>query len=423
MMNHLSREWRFMFQQRYVVVLLLCSFLVSTFSIATGLTEVSEQRQTIERLKKADKIDRAEVQSKYDDPGMLAYYSFHLTYSEPSNLAFAALGERDTYPWKHRIRMLALEGQIYESDAQNAELAQAGKIDFAFVISALSPLLIILLFHDLFANERNGGRYDLLISTTRSSYAFWGARITVRVVALYLALLLPFYCGAYLSDASLFDVFQISFWCSVYFIFWVLLSVFWGRRSTSAPKVASRLIGIWVLFAFIIPILGNLLVNQLVNSPKGSEILLTQREAVNDAWDLPVETTMNAFIATHPNYEAHTEVGNSFEWKWYYAFQQVGDQVAAPLSQDYRKAGIKKHRLAGYVAFLSPPMFIQKRLSRLADTDAIAAIEYESQIRRFHHSLRLSYYPWLFSVEPFDKSLLNRLPTYEQSIKGPQELN
>ena len=139
--KQIGREWRFMLRQRYVLILLLCSFLVSGFAVFTGLAEVAQQQQTIERLKLADVRDRLEAQAKYNDPGSLAYYSFHLTYSEPSSLAFAALGERDVYPWKHRVRMLALEGQIYESDSQNAELAQAGKIDFVFVISALAPFL------------------------------------------------------------------------------------------------------------------------------------------------------------------------------------------------------------------------------------------------------------------------------------------
>ena len=154
LITQLTREWGFLLRQKYLVVLLLCSFVLSGFAIYSGLSEVSAQQQTIERLKAADQSDRAKVQQKQDDPGMLAYYSFHLTYSQPSNLAFAALGERDIFPWKHRINLLAIEGQIYESDAQNAELAQTGKIDFVFVISALAPLVIILLFHDLFANER-----------------------------------------------------------------------------------------------------------------------------------------------------------------------------------------------------------------------------------------------------------------------------
>ena len=128
LITQLMREWGFLLRQKYVVVLLLCSLVLSGFAIYSGLSEVSAQQQTIERLKVADQSDRAKVQKKQSDAGMLAYYSFHLTYSQPSNLAFAALGERDIFPWKHRINLLALEGQIYESDAQNAELAQAGTI-------------------------------------------------------------------------------------------------------------------------------------------------------------------------------------------------------------------------------------------------------------------------------------------------------
>ncbi|MCW9016083.1 MAG: ABC transporter permease, partial [Kangiellaceae bacterium] len=345
MSSHLIREWRFMLRQSYVVVLLLCGFIVSSFSVITGLSEIDAQKQTIERLKQADEIDRAEAQAKHEDPGSLAYYSFHLTYSEPSDLAFAALGDRDIYPWKHRIRMLALEGQIYESDAQNPELAQAGKIDFAFVISALSPLLLILLFHDLFASERTSGRYDLLVTTTESPYALWGARVAARLIAIFISLILPFYVGALISDTAIGDVLLLSLWCLIYFAFWITLSLFVGKKVTSAPRVASVLIGFWALFTFVIPILGDLAINQSVHSPQGSDILLTQREAVNDAWDLPVETTMDAFVATHPEYKDFTEVKGGFEWKWYYAFQQVGDQVTGLLSKDYRDAGLKKHEL------------------------------------------------------------------------------
>ncbi|WP_158972707.1 DUF3526 domain-containing protein [Paraglaciecola sp. L3A3] len=418
----IRREWRFMLRQRYVVVLLLCSFLISAFAVITGLSEVSAQRQTIERLKQADNVDRIEAQAKYDDPGYLAYYSFHLTYSEPSNLAFAALGERDIYPWKHRIKMLALEGQIYESDAQNPELAQTGKMDFAFVISALSPLFLILLFHDLIANERTNGRHDFLVTTAKSSYALWGARAAVRFMAIFSCLLLPFYIGALVSGTTITNVLLVSLWCAIYFAFWTALSLYLGKKASSAPRIASGLIGLWALFAFVIPILGNLAINQNVHSPKGSDILLTQREAVNDAWDLPVKTTMDAFSVTHPDYSDYQKNEEGFDWAWYYAFQQVGDQVAAPLSIEYRDATFKKHQLAGYIAMLSPPMLILKLITSLAETDALAAYKYEQKIRDFHHSLRVFYYPWLFNPDAFDKTYLNRLPRFEHTQQNNPKL-
>lgn len=385
----LSREWRFMLRQKYILVLLACTLLISGFSVFSGLNEIAQQQQTIARLKVADTQDRAAAQAKHHDVGSIAYYSFHLTYSMPTDLAFAALGERDIFPWKHRIKVLALEGQIYESDTQNPELAQGGKIDFVFVLSALSPLLVILLFHDLFASERTAGRHDLLLTTAKSPWALWGARSATRFICLLFCLMLPFYIGAWLSGTNLGHVVLVSLYSLIYLGFWTLISLYWGKKASSAPRVASGLIGVWVLFAFIIPILGDLAINNSVHSPKGGDILLTQREAVNDAWDIPKKVTMDKFTDTYPEWKDHVAMQNMFEWKWYFAFQQVGDQSAASLSQAYREAAQKKYELAGYASLLSPPLLLQRLLTRLADTDAVAAFQYEQQIRDFHQQLRL----------------------------------
>ncbi|BED89173.1 ABC transporter permease [Pseudoalteromonas sp. MM1] len=418
LITQLTREWGFLLRQKYLVVLLLCSFILSGFAIYSGLSEVSAQQQTIERLKVADQSDRAKVQQKQSDAGMLAYYSFHLTYSQPSNLAFAALGERDIFPWKHRINLLALEGQIYESDAQNAELAQAGKIDFVFVISALAPLVIILLFHDLFANERTSGRHDLLVTTAKSYFALWGARITVRFVAVIVCLMLPFFVGAVIAGASGFEVAYVSLLCIAYLGFWTALSVWWGKNATSAPRVASGLIGLWVLFAFIIPILGDLAINKSVHSPKGGDIMLTQREAVNDAWDLPKSATMQPFVKEFPEFAPYIDMSSEFEWKWYYAFQQMGDLKAAELSKAYRDAAAKKYELAGFVSWISPPLLLQRNLTRAANTDSIAAYQYEQQIRDYHKQLREFYYPWLFYKGDPTKAALENMPRFESTTQS-----
>ncbi|MFU2509717.1 DUF3526 domain-containing protein [Pseudoalteromonas sp. ASV78] len=418
LMTQLVREWRFLLRQKYLLVLLVCSFVLSGFAINSGLSEIQDQQHTIERLQTADKADRIKVQQKYDDLGMMAYYSFHLTYSQPSDLAFAALGERDIFPWKHRINLLALEGQIYESDTQNAELAQAGKIDFVFVISALAPLVIILLFHDLFANERTSGRHDLLVTTAKSYFALWGARITVRFVACALCLMLPFFIGAFLAGTGLFEVGYVTLLCIIYLGFWTALSVWWGKNATSAPRVASSLIGLWVLFAFIIPILGDLAINKAVHAPKGGDIVLAQREAVNAAWDIPKSTTLNAFAKEYPEFAPYTDMSSEFEWKWYYAFQQMGDVKAAELSKAYRDAAKQKYQLAGLVSWLSPPLLLQRSLTNIAETDAPAAYKYEQQIRDFHQQLREFYYPWLFYKGNSTKDTLKAMPSYKDTARA-----
>ncbi|WP_240920036.1 DUF3526 domain-containing protein [Paraglaciecola sp. 20A4] len=406
------REWRFMLRQRDVVMLLLCSLLLSGFAITSGINEVDNQRSTIERLLKADALDGKDVLNSHADYGSVAYYRFHLTYSEPSALAFAALGERDIYPWKHRIRMLALEGQIYESDTANAELAQTGKFDFVFVISALAPLLVILLFHDLFANERANGRYDLLLSTARSPLSLWGPRSLVRFVSLFVILLLPFWFGAFMQDVGLSDTALISLWCGLYLLLWAGLSIWWGRNATSSPRVASGLIGIWVLLTFVIPTAGDVIINQSMESVDGGDIVLAQREAVNAAWDKPIEATMGPFTQSYPQWKGYVDMQSLFEWKWFYAFQQMGDESTAELSLAYRKAASKKYEVAGYVSMLALPHLLQRKMTRLAQTDAIAAFEYERQVRDFHRRLRHFYYPLLFKNEVFSVEKLADTPEF-----------
>ena len=169
----ICRETRFVLRKNSVALVLLVGFLLALFSVWTGSVEVAQQHATIERMQKADELDQAGVAQRYDEAGLLAYYTFHLTYAPPSALAFAAAGVRDVYPWKHRIRMLALEGQIHESDTQNPELAMVGRIDFSFVIAVIAPLLLILLLHDLRASERAAGRLDFLSITARTGYSLW----------------------------------------------------------------------------------------------------------------------------------------------------------------------------------------------------------------------------------------------------------
>ena len=120
-MDSLIRELRFALRDPVVVLTLTVGALLSVFTVFSGLKEVGAERVQIERVKQMVDEDRAYALADQSDAGSAAYYAFHFTYAPPSGLAFAARGVRDDLPWKHRIRMLALEGQIYETDAGNPE--------------------------------------------------------------------------------------------------------------------------------------------------------------------------------------------------------------------------------------------------------------------------------------------------------------
>ncbi|MEM7768070.1 MAG: DUF3526 domain-containing protein [Pseudomonadota bacterium] len=412
-MSALRRELWFLWRDRAAKVWIAIAFLAASLAVLFGLNEVSAQRATIERLKVADQVERTVAIEEYRDWGSAAYYTFHLTYDPPSDFAFAALGQRDAAPWKHRVRMLALEGQIYETDAANPDFALIGRFDFAFVAAMISPLLLILLLHDIRASERANGRFELLSATSANGTGLWFSRAGWRVGALALALLIPLWAGSAMSGASTGVMALASGAVVLHLIVWWFVAAWINGRNWTAPVNLTALFGLWLAIAVVTPAAINAGVDAAVPVPRGGDIMLTQREAVNDAWDLPVSATMDPFLERHPAWAPYGEIEGTFEWKWYYAFQQVGDQTVEPLSIAYREGRETRDQLAAALSWLSPPAKLERALQSFANTDVQAVSAYEDRVRAFHAELRAYYYPNMFPEEPFTDAALAPRPDFE----------
>jgi ABC-2 type transport system permease protein len=413
------REFQFLTKQRNLQFLFVVVFVLSIFSVWTGVAEIHSQQSTIDRLLEKDMTDRASVQGHQSSYGSAAYYSFHLTYSEPNPLAFAAMGHRDIYPWKHRVRMLALEGQIYEADAANPELSFLGRFDFAFLVSTLIPLFVILLLHDIRSHEREAGRLDLLVVTAKNQNKIWLARASVLMVLLSLALLIPFVLAALYLQTDIKATALMVMVTITHVIFWAVITLRLGAISTqrlhSSARIVSVLLGIWLLATVVLPVISDALIKKTITGPNGGEVVLVQREAVNSAWDLPFSATWDPFVKSHPEWKDKTHMDALFEWKWYYAFQQMGDEMTAELSQRFRESIIRRDQAAGIVAYFSPPMLSQRLMTKLAYTDISAALAYEQNVRDFHQSLRDFYYPLMFNKVEFSLETLKQVPQFKSN--------
>ena len=406
------RETRFMLRDRAAIVWLALTFALSVAAVSFGIAEVREQRATIAVLIDEDAADRANAIAGQSDWGGAAYYAFHLTYAPPSEFAFAALGQRDASPWLHRVRMLALEGQIHEADTRNADFGLVGRFDFAFLAATVAPLLLILLLYDLRGGERVAGRHDLLLATAGRERAVWGPRAGVRFAALALALLVPFWGGAAIEGAGADVVARASAMVLAMLGVWWLIADRIGRINTAPATILTVLIGVWLSLSLLLPALSGAVIDARHPVPDGGDILLLQRESVNGAWDIPKEATMQPFLESHPQWAEYGDVGPAFSWKWYFAFQQVGDQTAEPLSQQYRAGRLARDAAAGRAALFSPASLVERYFQHLAGTDAAAMIAYEDEVRAYHARLRAFHYPLLFRDPPYDPALLEMAPAF-----------
>ena len=194
---------------------------------------------------------------------------------------------------------------------------------------------------------------------------------------------------------------------------WAGASLWLADRVHAASTVAAALVGLWTATTLAVPPIGKALAERLNPVPDGGTMLLAARETVNDAWDLPKAATMTPFLERHPEWAADARVERPFEWKWYYAFQQMGDETAAQISGEFRGAIAERDRLAGRLAWLSPSVAVQRGLEALAETDVEATLRHDARIRAYHAELRRAWYPLLFEEPSFDRARLEALPEFD----------
>lgn len=416
MMSLWRHELRLFLRQRVALPALLLMALLASAAVAAGLSEIARQHDTIARIQPQQAEDVAAIAkwvSKEGDAGNAAYYTFHATWDAPSTLAFAAIGQRDIAPYILRVRALGLEGQLYESENYNAELALPGRFDWAFVLTYLAPLFLIVLLHDLKSGEREAGRMGLLSAMARQESALWRRRIALRLGLLFAALMLPFLMGAIISSTGAIQVSAVLLMTAAYLLFWMLVVMLIWRWQLSSVANAAALAASWLVLTLILPALAHLAINSAIPVGQGVELTLAQREAVHDGWDKPKDETMQAFFKAHPEWKETKPVEGGFHWKWYYAFQHVGDLAVTDKMQSYR-AGLKaRDHWTKRVGYILPAVSVQSLIHRIAETDLTAQLAYQDRIRMFHKRLREYYYPYVFNEEPFREGDFSNAPQWK----------
>ena len=407
------REFRFLLRQTASLIALGLLFALSATSLSLGRAEIVRQQSSIERMRAMDVAERAVLVDSSTDYGTAAYYSFYATWNDPSELAFTALGQRDVAPYMLRVRLLALEGQIYETDSLNPELGLSGRFDYEFVIAFLLPLFVVFLLYDIISSERESGRLPLLTATVGSAAQLWVPRAGVRVFAALICTLLPFWVLAAIDGVGMRPSASVSLIVTGQVAFWAALTLWFARSPRPSSAIAAMLVTVWLVLSLLVPLVAKSLIDRASPVVEGADVALVQREAVNDAWDLPKAATMDRFFEVHPEWSQTAPVIEPFHWKWYFAFQHVGDMTAEELSTAYRRSIAERDRLSGLAALLSPAVAVQRTMQQAAKTDVAAALEYDRRIRDYHASLRQFYYPLVFNERPFNTEYLSEAPSFD----------
>lgn len=419
MMRWLAHEWRLVRRSRLCLSALVLLALLSAVSLWSGAREAARQQADIARLAPLQEQDVQAVARRFaqgGDAGYAAYYTFYGTQDPPSGAAFLALGLRDVAPYVLRVRSLGLQAQLYEGETFNPELALAGRFDFAFVLIYLAPLFIIALLHDLVSGERQAGRLRMLLAMPGAGTRLWLRRAGLRTLLAIAAMALPLLLAAAvlpIGPAALAGVLAVLV---AYAAFWCAVCVLVAARPWSSTAHATALMGCWVVLTLVLPTLAQMAITRGIPVDQGVDLMLAQRQKVHGAWDEPRDATMHKFFQTHPQWKDTAPLPVKFHWKWYYAFQQLGDESVAPAVAAYRDGLARRQGWTERLGWLLPGVAAQTALHRLAHTDLPAQMRYQERIETFHREMREFYYPYVFNERPFGPDDFAKRPRFQAQV-------
>lgn len=418
-MSWLTHEWRLLVRSPASALALGLLLLLASLAVVSGSLEIGRQRDTIARLSALQQQELAALAATPParDAGTAAYYTFHSTWDPPTSAAFLALGMRDSAPYVLRVRALALQSQLHEGETFNPALAVAGRFDLAFVLIYLAPLVLIALLHDLVSAEKRAGRLGTLRALPEGNHRLWLRRAGLRTGLAFACMSLPVLAGAVVNGMPAAGVAAALAVIAAYLGFWAGLALVVALRGRSAAANATALMGGWVLLTLVLPGLANAALARAIPVHHGVDAMLAQRQAVHAAWDQPPGETMERFFRIQPQWRNTAPLPAGFHWKWYYAFQQLGDDSVTAQVAAYRESLLARQQWTARLGWLLPGVAAQGALHRLAGTDLAAQLAYQDAIAAFHDRLRTFYYPYLFGERAFGEADFAAQPRFEAAEK------
>jgi ABC-2 type transport system permease protein len=302
----MKKNWKILYLEtknfllgRTVLVGVIGLILFGIYGFYHGNQVISRQQQTIAAVPEVQKRHLQEIvdHGKGKMVGTTAYYPFFYTTNPASPWAGFSIGQRDINPFTLKVKMLAIEGQLYDSELTNPLTLLVGNLDASFVFIFLFPLLIIAFTYNVISEEQENGVWKIVRTTTRSIGKAILGKLVIRLAVILLTALAVLGSAVAALDLPLsWPTFQLLVVVLSYVLFWFMLSVIVIAMGKSSSLTATTLVSIWIFLCILLPGLANIAINSLIPVPEAAETAIRQREGYHAKWDQPKKPTMEKFM-------------------------------------------------------------------------------------------------------------------------------
>ena len=385
-------------RSKEVIISLLIVFCLGLLSIGIGYRQLNDQKKEITEVAHYQKehfMRQAKLHN--EDLGLLLYYTKFAFIHTLGPLSGLSIGQSDINPTVKQITIKTFEAQRFDTDLVNPTSLNAGNLDLAFVIIFLFPLLVIVLTFNLISEETESGTWKLVVIQARSTLGFVLSKLLVRILLLIVLLLFLFLIASVVFQIPINESFVTLVVMSVlYLVFWTALAFFIICFKKSSGFNALILLSCWLAFLILLPAGVNAYISGKYPIPEAMTTAIAQRDGYHVKWDTDKRKTIEKFYQHYPQFQSYGYPTEGFNWLWYYAMQQMGDDDSNAQQLALAKKIRLRENISASISSWIPNLHLQLTLNQLAGTSMQQHMDYLKATEAFHERLRLFFYPKVF---------------------------
>jgi len=386
-LNIFLYEWKHFTRNPFKIVAVLLFIVAGIYGLHNGYKLYQNHTTEIEKIQEKIEPEKQKYLTQYEEGKLTdenrpwidmstpfwAIWNtptYHL--KTPSPAMVYSIGQAEQYGFYKRVTFWA---SPYDADMAeeiaNPERLQTGTLDFAFVLLFLTPLLLLILLYNLKSAEAEQGFLPLIEVQTVSKNSWLLARTLFYVLLTALVIICLLVYGSVLTNAfnTAKDAFgQTLLYSLLYLIFWSVVYFFILKYGNSILGNTLQMVGIWLLFAFIIPAI----VHQNISIAKPANLMTDFIEVRDKQQDLYADDSLfqQKLIDLFP------EIENSPVYQDSTKINFARNRSASALVNELKKESIQpiveesqaKNDFIQATYWFNPITFFQNKLNSIAQT-------------------------------------------------------
>ncbi|MDX6191742.1 DUF3526 domain-containing protein [Flavobacterium sp. Fl-318] len=401
---------------------LLFLLLIGIISLIIGQQFQSKQQNSITEaaLYQKEHIARNAAFHK-EEIGLLLYYIKFSLVNKTFPISSLAIGQRDVNPSVQSVTIRGLEAQKYDAELNNPANLLSGNIDFSFVLIYLFPLLIIAFSYNLISEEKESGTWKIVATQSQNTFLYILKLFQIRILSLLGLLTIVLFIAVLLLNIPLDKSFLVFYGLAIlYLLFWFSICFYIVSLQKNSNFNAVILLTVWLFLIIILPAVINTYIVNKYPVPEALELTLKQRNAYHEKWDMDKKITLDKFYAHYPQFKNYPLPDSEFNWLWYYAMQQAGDDDSAQQSRELETKLEQRNKASQTIALFVPTLHTQIQLNEIAKSDLGNQLLFLKETKQFHEKLRLHFYPKIFDNTPVNQQKWDQFKV--ETFTDPSEI-